>query len=356
MNLGYEVGQLRNRVLVEAFLTARKNGNVIPPKFIAWDCSRRCNLNCQHCGAKKEKYDISTELTLEQVKKFLKEAREYGVTDFSVTGGEPLLRKDIFEIFEYAKQLGFITGMSTNGFFVNDINAPKIAALFDTIQISLDGPEDVHSTIRGNPRAFAKAINAFELLKVNKARQLSVSSVITKTNLSRIDELASLVFDTIRPQIWKIMTVMPIGNAENNGNLSLDENEAKQLFETIRKDYKKKIRIDIGDNLGFLGSCDKFLRDQPFFCPIGFLAFCLGVDGKVRGCPEQPDSEYFYEGDIRVSNIKEIWEHGFEKYRNLALLDSPECANCKDKSACRGGCWVMKTKGQNCSKMVYNLG
>jgi len=353
MSIRYRVNKLKLRLLVDAFLDARANGKIIPPKFIAWDCSRKCNLNCQHCGAKKERYD--DELTTVQVKNFLKEAREFGVSDFSVTGGEPLLREDIYEIFEYAKKLGFITGIATNGFFVENNNASKIAELFDTIQISLDGPARIHNKIRGNQEAFNNVDRAFKLLKKNNARQLSVSSVITKTNLSAIDDLASIVINELKPYAWKIMTVMPIGNAERNDDLALSEDELKYLFERIKKDYKKRIKIEMGDNLGFLGSFDEALRDDPFFCPIGFLAFCLGVNGKVRGCPEQPDSDYFYEGDIRQSSIKDIWKNGFHKYRDQQLMNSSGCKDCKDKIDCRGGCWVMKTKEQNCSKKIYKL-
>jgi radical SAM protein with 4Fe4S-binding SPASM domain len=354
MSLKYQFGRLKLKYFVDSFTIAHENGNTIPPKFLAWDCSRNCNLNCEHCGAKKEKYE--DELTTSEVKRILKESREYGVTDFSVTGGEPILHKDMFEIFEYAKSLGFVTGISTNAFLIDENNAAKIVRLFDTIQISLDGTKQIHNKIRGNDLAFDRVIRAFSLLKKAGKTQLSVSSVITKHNLPVIDELAKIVIDEIKPDIWKILTVMPIGRAEDNDGLALSESETKELFKKIETDYKKRIRIEMGDNLGFLGCYDRKLRDEPFFCPIGFLACCLGVNGKIRGCPEQPDNEYFCEGDLRKQSLRDVWENNFIKYREHKLTDNVTCKKCHDKDLCLGGCWVMKTKKQNCTKETYRLG
>lgn len=351
MNLKYRFEKHKLNIFIDTFLSAHNKGQTLPPKLLAWDCSRKCNLNCRHCGAKKERYD--NELSTDELRKILQEAKDYGISEFSVTGGEPLLRKDIFKIFEYAKELGFTTGLATNGFFVNIEISKKIANLFDSIQISLDGPEKVHNSIRRNDESFSRVLNAFKLLKLSNARQLTISSVITKLNFDTFDELSNIILD-IKPFIWKIIFVMPIGNAAKD-DLSLSEKEFKETLKGI-KELRNNVRIEIGENCGYLGSFEEKVKNKPSFCPVGFLAMCLGANGKIRGCPEQPDDKYFLEGDSRTKSLKDIWEKGFEKYRKMHLTDNANCRKCKDLYSCFGGCWVMKTQNKNCTKEIYNLG
>jgi radical SAM protein with 4Fe4S-binding SPASM domain len=332
-----------------------QQGMVMPPKLVAWDSTRRCNLNCQHCGAKKENYP--RELMTDEIEKLIGEIAEWGVQYFGVTGGEPLMRQDLLDIFAYAKRKGLSTSLATNGFFIDELKAKEIARLFDSVQISLDGPEATHNQIRENQLAFAKAIGAMRLLKLTGVRQLTISSVITPTNLPQFDELAEIV-KQIEPNIWKIVLVMPIGRAEENQNLVLDKEQFMSLVEKIiklRKQWKKKTKIDLGENSAYLGECDSHVRETPFFCPVGFNACCVGVDGNIRGCPEQPDIEYFREGNILEKSLKEIWTNGFKKYRTKEFLQDKNCANCAYKKHCRGGCWVCRNQEQTCPAKMYNL-
>ncbi len=335
----------------KSFLLSYKIGVVPPPKFIIWDCTRKCNLSCEHCGAKKEKY--STELTTQQTKNLVKKLSDYKVKYFVVTGGEPLLRQDLFEIFSFAKEVGLKTGLATNGFFINEDNSKVIAKVFDSVQISLDGPQEVHNKIRGNKEAFQRAVNGVNLLRKNKCKQITISSVITTSNIRNLKKLIGIV-KKLDVDIWKIVSVMPIGKVEQNDNLYLNRQEFLKLLNFIKRN-KKKLRIEFGENLGYLEKYDKKVRSEPFFCPVGFLACCVGVNGKIRGCPEQPDIPSFTEGNILERDFSEIWESGFKKYRDRELLQDETCRKCKLKNDCNGGCWVMRLKDINCSVRRYCL-
>ncbi|MEF3695354.1 MAG: radical SAM protein, partial [Candidatus Cloacimonadota bacterium] len=85
-------------------LAGLSSGRVPPPSYVLWDCTRRCNLNCLHCGASKEHYD--TELSTAQVKALIDQLAKLKVRTFAVTGGEPLLRQDLVELLSYASVLG----------------------------------------------------------------------------------------------------------------------------------------------------------------------------------------------------------------------------------------------------------
>lgn len=335
----------------KSFAISRELGVIPAPNFIVWDCTRRCNLNCEHCGAKKEKY--ATELTTQQVKDFIEQISLTKVKHFVVTGGEPLLRSDLLEIFAFAKKKGLKTGMATNGFFINENNCKDIVAVFDSIQISLDGLQETHNKIRGNNEAFQRAINAVKLLHQNNCLQLTLSSVITPSNIHDLEQLGQLVRD-LNIVIWKVSSVMLIGNVEHNDDLYLNQQDFMKLLDFVRKN-KKKLRIEFGENLGYLGKKDKEIRNEPFFCPVGYLACCIGVDGNVRGCPEQPDTPYFIEGNILKDDFNQIWQNGFKKYRNKEFLQDEACKKCKFQNDCNGGCWVMKLGGVHCSVKRYCL-
>lgn len=349
--LNYHINKIRRASFLKAFDLSLELNKVMPPKFIVWDCTRRCNLNCEHCGAKKETY--GKELSTAQVKQSIKKLRNYGIKHFVVTGGEPLLRNDLFEIFSYAKKLGLKTGLSTNGILIDDKNAKKIAAFFDSIQISLDGTREIHNKIRGNSQAFQKTIKAIKILTEYPKNQITISSVITKSNIDNLEQM-SRVIEKMNVDCWKISSIMPIGNVNINRDLYLNK---KQFLKLIRfaAANKKRLKIEVGENLGYLGKYDKQVKNEPFLCPVGYMACCIGVDGNIRGCPEQPDNEYFKEGNTLDDDFARVWEKGFKKYRTKQLVNNKRCKNCKYQNNCYGGCWVMKLKNINCSVNLYGL-
>ena len=348
---GYLLSKVKLFSFKRSFQFLSEKDVVPPPRVVVWDCTRRCNLNCEHCGAKSRTY--SDELTTRQVKSVVRRLSDYHVQYFAATGGEPLLRKDLFEIFRYAKECGLKTGVATNGYMITKNTGNTVAKLFDSVQISLDGPQDIHNRIRRNANSYQRVIEAIGLLKGNNCRQITLSSVITPSNIDYIEELGDIV-EAAGIQVWKIVTIMPIGNAGDTDELLLDRDRFFQLLRFI-KSSKRKLHIEFGENLGYLGKYDKGVRREPFFCPVGFLACCIGVNGYVRGCPEQLDTVEFREGNILHADFAEIWETGFKKYRDKRYLQDKTCRDCRFKNECCGGCWVMKVKDINCTILRYSL-
>lgn len=350
--ISYWIEKAKIWEFLKSFYIDYKNGIVPPPKYVGWDCSRVCNLNCEHCGAKKEKY--TKELETEEIKKVIDQISKMGSKYFEVTGGEPLLRKDLLEVFEYAKSKGLKTSLATNGFLIDKDNVSKISQVFDIFQISLDGPEKIHNEIRGNKFAFKKVIRAVELLKKSdKNPYLTISSVITSHNFPYLEEMAKII-SKLNVDLWKIITLMPIGKAKNNKKLFLSKDQFHNLLKFAQKNAKR-YKIQLAENMGHLGKYETKARSLPFLCPIGLLTLCIGVDGNIRGCPEQPDIPRFQEGNVLKEDISSIWQKGFKKYRDLDLVKNEECQKCRYKNDCRGGCWVMNIKGMNCSVKRYCL-
>ncbi|MGB7537824.1 MAG: radical SAM protein [Anaerolineales bacterium] len=353
--IAYALNKLRTDFFLSGVSDRFRSGKMVPPpSYVLWDCSRRCNLRCAHCGATKEKY--AAELTTGQIRRTIDELAAMKVRMFAVTGGEPLLRTDCLDVLAYARTRGLKTGMATNGFLLDEAAADRIreAGVY-SVQISLDGTEPTHNRIRGNPRSFEKAVQAVERLLRRRVPVLSVATTVTPQNLGELDAMRGLL-SQLGVSMWRLTVVMPIGRAEA-ADLSLDAGQMEGLFAFVRDHRRGSPRIYLGENLTYLGEWETRLRSGPVICPVGYLACCIGVDGHVRGCPEQPDTAENREGSILESPFAEIWRGGFGRYRQRQILATdPDCSACGWKDDCFGGCWVMRTGNRQCIRRLLQAG
>lgn len=142
----------------------------------------RCNARCEHCGSSCGDTILKDEISIEDLKRTLRDISErYNANEIllNVTGGEPLVRKDLFTLMKYACELGFRWGMTTNGMLINDeIINKMIDTNMETISISLDGLKETHESFRKVPNSFDKIINniknynKYQVLRLFKLQQL----------------------------------------------------------------------------------------------------------------------------------------------------------------------------------------
>jgi heme d1 biosynthesis radical SAM protein NirJ len=131
---------------------------------VIWNLIRRCNLTCAHCYSTSADKDFAGELTTAEVKAVMADLRAYGVPVLILSGGEPLMRPDIFELAHHAKSLGFYLALSTNGTLIDaDQVAPIAAVGFDYLGISLDGLAETHDRFRRRQGAFAASLQGLRL-------------------------------------------------------------------------------------------------------------------------------------------------------------------------------------------------
>lgn len=350
MNYIYKLESLMTRHYRNKIKKKYLQNKLIPaPTFVLWDCTRRCNLNCEHCGASKEKYD--SELNTKDVKDLIDILAINKVRFFSVTGGEPLLRKDLLEILSYANNKGIKTGIASNGFFIDAKMAEKIknSGIY-SVQISLDGLENTHNNIRKNDMSFQKASEAIKLLQKEKIPVIQVATTITKSNIHELNQIKNHLL-SLGVKMWRISPIMPIGRAESK-KLLLDKEQFKDLFNFIINN-KEPINIHIAEILPYLDKFEEKIRDSPNVCPVGITACSIGVTGNIRGCAEQPDIPEFIEGNILKDDFMDVWRKKFKKYRvNSILNEDKRCSQCKSKYRCYGGCWVMRKGNTQC---IYDL-
>src|SRR5210317_1255735 len=136
------------------------------PKWIAWEITRRCNLKCVHCRSSSE-LDIQghPDFSLDEAKRVLDDIHSYADPVMALSGGEPLLRKDVFDIASYGTGLGMRLCLATNGTLVNEEICRNIKESgIKMVSLSLDGSTaDVHDNFRSQPGAFEGTMNAIRL-------------------------------------------------------------------------------------------------------------------------------------------------------------------------------------------------
>ena len=308
-------------------------------RFLFLELTLRCNERCMHCGSRCG--DIHTEeLTLEQYKDFLdKVKRDMGTEGIQlcITGGEPLLRKDFFEIMGYAHSLGFRWGMTSNGTLIDDEAAERLEECgMGTISVSLDGMRDSHDKFRRTPGGWDSAVKGINaLIKRNSFKEIQVTTVVHKENIHEMEELYEYLCG-VDIDSWRLVTVEPIGRALDAG-LSLSQEECRQVLDFIREKRRQGMPVTYGCT-HYLGlEYEREVRDWYFLCNAGIYAAGIRTNGDIGACLDIEMRPELLEGNILKDDFAQIWKNGFKAYRNNLYERSEKCSACGEKEFCGGG-------------------
>jgi len=160
---------------------------------VIWNLVRRCNLTCKHCYATSADKDFAGELSTAEVYTVLDDLKGFKVPVLILSGGEPLLRPDIFDISQRAKAMGFYVGLSTNGTLIDENNiAASAAAGYNYVGISLDGIETTHDRFRRLDGAFARSLHAIRLCR-DHGIKVGVRFTLTQDNATELPQLLALM-------------------------------------------------------------------------------------------------------------------------------------------------------------------
>lgn len=166
-----------------------------PGPVVIWNLIRRCNLTCKHCYSISADKDFAGELTTAEAYDVMDDLRGFGVPVLILSGGEPLLRDDIFDIARRAKSMGFYVGLSTNGTLIDESNIARIAEIgFDYVGISLDGIRETHDTFRRKEGAFDASLHGVKLCRDANIK-VGVRFTLTQENAHDLPALLKLVDD-----------------------------------------------------------------------------------------------------------------------------------------------------------------
>jgi radical SAM protein with 4Fe4S-binding SPASM domain len=330
------------------YLKIKKKLNLLRPKAVQWLTTYRCNFKCIHCEASAGTTKVH-ELTTDEAFRLINELEEMGVQGILLSGGELLVRKDIFLIIEYILSRGLQYSLASNGFLVAEFSEEFRRMKPGLYFTSIDGLEQINDKIRGVNGAFRRSIDAVKFFKSIGVKYRTINTVVLPDNIQQLPELKKIIQDS-EATLWRIAIPIPVGRAKDNPKLSLDAGQMKYLFEFIRS-ARKEMNIELTEDAGYLGCYGPELRSYPFFCEAGLTQCAIMPDGEVLGCQIAYDNS-FSEGNIRTRPFREIWQNGFSRFRKPHIETA--CRSCRYLESCRGGCWGMRLGNKHCLKEVWD--
>jgi heme d1 biosynthesis radical SAM protein NirJ len=166
-----------------------------PGPVVIWNLVRRCNLTCKHCYSISADIDFKGELDTGEVFAVMDDLKAFGVPVLILSGGEPLLRPDIFEISRRARDLGFYVGLSTNGTLIDASNIDAIAAVgYDYVGISIDGTRETHDLFRRKAGAFDASMAGIRLCRERDIK-VGLRFTMTEDNANQLPDMLQLMQD-----------------------------------------------------------------------------------------------------------------------------------------------------------------
>lgn len=310
-------------------------------KDLFLEVTMKCNARCEHCGSSCGDKIVNNEITAQELKKALYDiSRRYNSRDIllNVTGGEPLVRKDLFDIMKYAVSLGFRWGMTSNGMLINDEILKKMEETrMETISISLDGLKETHENFRKVPNCYEKIIeNVKKLQQIPSISVVQITTVANKKNLNELEKLYELM-KNLNIVSWRIINVDPIGRAKNNKDLLLTSNDYIYLWNFIKEKREENIiNVEYGCSHYLDIDYEKELRDTYFICSAGLFVGSILSNGDISVCPNVERRPEFVQGNIRNDNFVDVWENKFQIFRNENRTKCDKCTNCKKWKYCLG--------------------
>ena len=288
-------------------------------------------MKCKHCYDYQSRSIKKDEMPLDKIKDIIQQSRELGVVQFDITGGEPLLRNDILQIAKLLKENNFEMGLFTNATLLTSDMIDKLIGLeINEFRISLDGFEDNHNKFRGLNNAYEKTLEAIEYINKTKTN-LTINVIVNSLNKNEI--VPFLNFLTEKKLKSKIDTIIPQGNATNNNQLILsDDNYCQSLLSlyTKKSKYYKYNKDKLNIDLRYRDHIKK--KKLKMGCGVGNRILFIDSNGDVKFCPTLPQIL----GNIYKKSLKDIWE-GI----NILQREELQCKyleDCVYGLICAGGC------------------
>lgn len=330
---------LRQRFLLESFRHFRINeARLHTLQYLFWECTLRCNLSCLHCGsdcsAKAGIPDMPAEDFLNTVRSISSAQNPADIT-VVMTGGEPLLRRDLPDIGRELRKMGFRWSLVTNGFALEPglLNELLNAGL-GAITVSLDGPPEEHNWLRNHPDSYRRAIEAIRLVARAGRLNADVVTCVNRRNIDKLHEIKALLTETgIRK--WRLFTITPIGRAAGIEEMALNGEQFSQLLSFIVNDRQSGALPEASFSCeSYTAQFEGKARDGFFFCRAGIHIGSILADGSISACPNI--DRQLVQGNIYTDDFNKIWEEKFQPYRNRDWTKVNGCEGCNHYRYCGG--------------------
>ena len=310
-----------------------------PLRQLFWECTLRCNLKCKHCGSDCKMEELTPDMPAEDFLRVIDEQVTPHVNPHEVliiiSGGEPLVRKDIEDVGLALYKREYPWGMVTNGMALTEERFKRLCASgLRSMAVSLDGMEDDHNWMRGHESSFKNAMRAIRLLAGQRSVVWDVVTCVNNRNVNYLPQLKEMLYEAgVRD--WRLFTIFPAGRAKQHPDLQISDEQFRQVMEFIIACCQEgKVHTSFACE-GFLGEYEGKVRDHLYHCAAGISVASILIDGNISACTSIRGK--YYQGNIYKENFWDVWENRFESYRNRDWMKQGECADCKMFRYCEGG-------------------
>ena len=289
-------------------------GGYVPitgPLKVGWEVTYSCNSRCVSCQRWK-KPESKNYLSFAEGKRLLGQLADINVPNISFTGGEPLLRPDIYDLIAYAKSLGMTTSVSSNSLIINEKNVERICRSgLDILYLSLDGGSpEINDALRGVQGSFEKTINAIHLIHASEEKSKPSVFVNITVNKKNVADLRNIVKICDELDIDGI-TIQPV---HDFGDVQLAIDDVLRLDSTDIHVMNDQIAVLTKDYARFFPMMQEYFNNfetyvkntdelYKYRCVAAYLIADINPYGEVFPCPVQFESM----GNLRKNSFKDIW-------------------------------------------------
>ena len=318
-------------------------------RMIAWEVTRRCNLACVHCRASAERGPYTGELSTEECFRLMDDIVSFSRPVIILTGGEPLLRPDVFDLARYGTGKGLRMVMATNGTMIDGAIVKEMkAAGIQRVSVSLDGPDaETHDGFRKVAGAFEGSLRGIEFLRKGGV-EFQINTTITQANLHLIARILSLAVD-LGAVAHHIFLLVPTGRGKELKGQSIS---GRDYEETLHWFYEQRERVPLQLKATCAPHFYRIFRQRSRKEGKEIALQSHGLDAMTRGClggisfcfishtgEVQPCGYLEVDcGKVREEPFHKIWASSkvFTDLRNTDGYKG-KCGRCEFRKVC-GGC------------------
>ncbi len=347
---------LRIRLALRLERWRRKNLKELHPlQQLFWESTLRCNVHCLHCGSDCVASVTTPDMPAEDFLHVIDTEVTPHVNPHKVmviiSGGEPLMRKDLPQIGRALYDRGYPWGMVTNGLALTEARFRELRkAGLRSITVSLDGLEEDHVWLRQHPLAFEGACRAIKLCAAEKRLTWDVVTCANQRTIGHLPAIRDLLW-SLGVRDWRVFGIDPMGRAAESPELILTNEQFRQLMDLIAAERAAGRHVSYSCE-GYLGSYEGKVRDHLYQCAAGLSVASILIDGSISACTSIRGK--YYQGNIYKDSFWNVWEHGFKPYRDRSWMRKLEpCKDCKAFDYCEGN--GMHLRREDGSLMLCHL-
>lgn len=304
---------------------------------IFWECTWRCNLACRHCGSDCKSVastpDMPADDFLKTIDSLLPHVNPHHV-NIVITGGEPLLRKDLEYVGKELYKREFPWGIVSNGMLLSHDRLESLRSTgLHNLTISLDGLESTHNWMRNNPLSFRNAYSAICLAAKASDINFDVVTCVNRRSLPQLPEIKNLLIEAGVSR-WRLFTIFPSGRAAEYPEFELTKDELDSLMQFISATRKEgRIRASFCCE-GFMAGYEGEVRDYMFDCQAGVSVASILLDGSIGACPSIRAD--YTQGNIYDDDFWDVWQNRYQPYRDRGWMRTGACGDCSFWRYCEG--------------------